>query len=102
MRALDADALVGRLAALQGAPATDHPWSSPRSWLSRARRLARTDHQRHDRSLDAVDAEGHTGGPTLIHMTRAFRVTVTLDDTAAPLPPGTPADLTIAFEELPR
>lgn len=36
---------------------------------------------------------------TLIHMTRAFRVTVTLDDTAAPLPPGTPADLTIAFEE---
>lgn len=39
---------------------------------------------------------------TLIHMTRAFRVTVTLDDTAAPLPPGTPADLTIAFEEPPR
>jgi multidrug resistance efflux pump len=32
---------------------------------------------------------------TLIHMTRAYRVTVTLDDTAAPLPPGTPADLTI-------
>jgi multidrug resistance efflux pump len=32
---------------------------------------------------------------TLIHMTRAFRVTVTLDHTAAPLPPGTPADLTI-------
>jgi hypothetical protein len=33
---------------------------------------------------------------TLIHMTRAFRVTVTLDDTAAPMPPGTPADLTIS------
>jgi HlyD family secretion protein len=33
---------------------------------------------------------------TLIHMTRAFRVTVTLDDTAAPLPAGTPADLTIS------
>jgi HlyD family secretion protein len=32
---------------------------------------------------------------TLIHMTRAYRVSVTLDDTAAPLPPGTPADLTI-------
>ncbi len=38
-----------------------------------------------------------TALPTsLIHMTRAFRVTVTLDDTAAPLPPGTPADLTIS------
>jgi HlyD family secretion protein len=37
-----------------------------------------------------------TSLPTrLIHMTRAFRVTVTLDDTAAPFPPGTPADLTI-------
>jgi hypothetical protein len=33
---------------------------------------------------------------TLIHMTRAFKVSVTLDDTAAPLPPGTPADLTIS------
>jgi HlyD family secretion protein len=32
---------------------------------------------------------------TLIHMTRAYRISVTLDDTAAPLPPGTPADLTI-------
>jgi multidrug resistance efflux pump len=32
---------------------------------------------------------------TLIHMTRAYRVSVTLDDTSAPLPPGTPADLTI-------
>ena len=38
-----------------------------------------------------------TALPTrLIHMTRAFRVTVTLDDTAAPLPAGTPADLTIS------
>lgn len=38
-----------------------------------------------------------TALPTrLIHMTRAFRVTVTLDDTAAPLPRGTPADLTIS------
>lgn len=37
-----------------------------------------------------------TSLPTpLIHMTRAFRVTVSIDDTAAPLPPGTPADLTI-------
>jgi HlyD family secretion protein len=33
---------------------------------------------------------------TQIHMTRAFRVSVTLDDAAAPLPPGTPADLTIS------
>jgi len=38
-----------------------------------------------------------TALPTaLIHMTRAFRVTVTVDDTAAPLPPGTPADLSIS------
>ena len=37
-----------------------------------------------------------TALPTrLIHMTRAFRVTVTIDDTSAPLPPGTPANLTI-------
>jgi multidrug resistance efflux pump len=33
---------------------------------------------------------------TLIHMTRAFRVSITLDDTSAPMPPGTPADLTIS------
>lgn len=38
-----------------------------------------------------------TSLPTrLIHMTRAFRVTVTIDDPTAPLPPGTPADLTIS------
>lgn len=38
-----------------------------------------------------------TSLPTsLVHMTRAYRVTVTLDETAAPLPPGTPADLTIS------
>lgn len=35
---------------------------------------------------------------TEIHMTRAFRVTVTLDDPAIQLPPGTPADLTIPVE----
>jgi multidrug resistance efflux pump len=32
----------------------------------------------------------------LVHMTRAIKVSVTLDDPAAPLPPGTPADLTIS------
>jgi hypothetical protein len=32
-------------------------------------------------------------------MTRAFKVTITIDDTAAPLPYGTPADLTISVEE---
>ncbi len=32
---------------------------------------------------------------TEIHMTRAFRVTVTLDDSSAAIPPGTPVDLTI-------
>lgn len=38
-----------------------------------------------------------TALPTrLIHLIRAFRVTVTIDDTAAPLPAGTPADLTIS------
>jgi multidrug resistance efflux pump len=38
-----------------------------------------------------------TSLPTsLVHMTRAFRVSVTLDDPAAPLPAGTPADLTIS------
>jgi HlyD family secretion protein len=38
-----------------------------------------------------------TAVPTaLVHMTRAFRVTVTLDDSAAPLPEGTPADMTIS------
>ncbi|HEX9094092.1 MAG TPA: HlyD family efflux transporter periplasmic adaptor subunit [Coriobacteriia bacterium] len=38
-----------------------------------------------------------TGLPTtLIHMTRAFKVTVTLDDSTTPLPYGTPADLTIS------
>jgi HlyD family secretion protein len=43
-----------------------------------------------------------TSLPTaLIHMTRAFRVSVTLDDTTAPLPPGTPADLTISTRSTP-
>jgi HlyD family secretion protein len=38
-----------------------------------------------------------TSLPTsLVHMTRAFRVSVTLDDPVAPLPAGTPADLTIS------
>ncbi len=32
----------------------------------------------------------------LVHMTRAVKVSVTLDDPAAPLPAGTPADLTIS------
>jgi HlyD family secretion protein len=32
----------------------------------------------------------------LVHMTRAIKVSVTLDDPAAPLPAGTPADLTIS------
>jgi multidrug resistance efflux pump len=32
----------------------------------------------------------------LVHMTRAIKVSVTLDDPGAPLPAGTPADLTIS------
>jgi multidrug resistance efflux pump len=32
----------------------------------------------------------------LVHMTRAIKVSVTLDDPSAPLPAGTPADLTIS------
>lgn len=32
---------------------------------------------------------------TLVHMTRAFRITVSVEDTHAPLPPGTPVDLTV-------
>ena len=39
-----------------------------------------------------------TALPTsLVHMTRAFRVTVTVDDSSAPLPAGTPVDLTISM-----
>lgn len=48
-------------------------------------------------AIDPVYEYPPTALPTrLIHMTRAFRVTVSLDDTAAPLPVGTPADLTIS------